>query len=68
MYDHDEGRAVTDGFGYHGRVSALQGKFVFGDIQNGRVFAADLAEPSADSVGRTFRRTATPSASRPHRR
>jgi hypothetical protein len=44
MYDHDEGRAVTDGFAYHGRVSALQGKFVFGDIQNGRVFAADLAE------------------------
>ena len=44
MYDHDEGRAVTDGFAYHGRVAALQGKFVFGDIQNGRVFAADLAE------------------------
>jgi hypothetical protein len=44
MYDHDEGRAVTDGFAYHGRVAALQGRFVFGDIQNGRVFAADLAE------------------------
>ena len=44
MYDHDEGRAVTDGFAYHGRVAALQGKFVFGDIQNGRVFASDLAE------------------------
>jgi hypothetical protein len=44
MYDHDEGRAVTDGFAYHGRIAALQGKFVFGDIQNGRLFAADLAE------------------------
>jgi len=44
MYDHDEGRSVTDGFAYHGRIAALQGKFVFGDIQNGRVFAADLAE------------------------
>jgi len=44
MYDHDEGRAITDGFAYHGRIAALQGKFVFGDIQNGRVFAADLAE------------------------
>ena len=43
MYDHDEGRAVTDGFAYHGRIAALRGKFVFGDIQNGRVFAADLA-------------------------
>ena len=44
MYDHDEGQAVTGGFAYHGRIAALQGKFVFGDIQNGRVFAADLAE------------------------
>ena len=44
IYDHDEGHAVTDGFAYHGRIAALQGKFVFGDIQNGRVFVADLAE------------------------
>jgi hypothetical protein len=44
VYDHDEGRAVTDGFAYHGRIAALRGKFVFGDIQNGRLFAADLAE------------------------
>lgn len=43
MYDHDEGQAVTDGFAYHGRIAALQGKFVFGDIQNGRLFAADVA-------------------------
>jgi len=43
IYDHDEGRAVTGGFAYHGRIAALQGKFVFGDIQNGRLFAADLA-------------------------
>src|SRR5499426_227343 len=44
MYDHDEGRSVSDGFAYHGRILALQGKFVFGDVQNGRLFAADLAE------------------------
>jgi hypothetical protein len=44
MYDHDEGRAVSGGFAYHGRIAALRGKFVFGDIQKGRVFAADLAE------------------------
>jgi len=43
VYDHDEGRSVTDGFAYHGRIAALDGKFVFGDIQNGRVFASDLA-------------------------
>ncbi len=44
IYDHDEGRAVTDGFAYRGRIAALRGKFVFGDIQNGRLFATDLTE------------------------
>ena len=43
MYDHDEGVAVTDGFTYHGKIPALQGKFVFGDIQRGRLFVADVA-------------------------
>ena len=43
MYDHDEGQAITGGFAYHGRIAALRGKFVFGDVQRGRVFAADLA-------------------------
>ncbi len=43
MYDHDEGRSVTDGFTYHGQIPALRGKFVFGDIQAGRLFAADVA-------------------------
>ena len=43
MYDHDEGQAVTGGFAYHGRIPALRGKFVFGDIVRGRLFVADLA-------------------------
>jgi hypothetical protein len=43
MYDHDEGAAITDGFTYHGRIPQLRGKFVFGDIQRGRVFAVDVA-------------------------
>ena len=34
---------MTDGFAYHGRIAALRGKFVFGDIQRGRLFAADVA-------------------------
>src|SRR5712691_9092640 len=55
IYDHDEGRAVSDGFAYHGRIAALRGKYVFGDIQRGRVFAADLAEmkKADDGVPRT---------------
>jgi len=43
IYDHDEGLAITAGFPYHGRIEALKGKFVFGDIARGRLFASDLA-------------------------
>jgi hypothetical protein len=43
MYAHRDGQAVTGGFAYHGRIAALRGKFVFGDIVRGRVFVADLA-------------------------
>ena len=43
IYDHDEGQAISGGFAYHGRSPALRGKFVFGDVQRGRVFASDLA-------------------------
>jgi len=43
MYDHNEGQAVTGGFAYHGRIAALRGKFVFGDVVRGRLFIADLA-------------------------
>ena len=42
IYDHNDGQAVTGGFAYHGPIGALQGKFVFGDIVRGRVFATDL--------------------------
>jgi hypothetical protein len=43
VYDHNDGQAVCGGFTYHGRIPALKGKFVFGDIQRGRIFAADVA-------------------------
>jgi hypothetical protein len=43
MYDHDEGAAITGGFTYTGRIPALRGKFVFGDINRGRLFVADTA-------------------------
>ncbi len=42
IYDHDDGQAITGGFAYHGRIPALRGKFVFGDILRGRLFVADL--------------------------
>ncbi len=43
MYDHSEGQAISGGFAYYGRIPALRGKFVFGDVPRGRLFAADLA-------------------------
>ncbi len=43
IYDHNDGQAVSGGLAYYGRIAALRGKFVFGDIVRGRLFAADLA-------------------------
>ncbi len=41
QYDHDEGKAVSGGFVYTGSVPQLRGKYLFGDIVNGRVFYVD---------------------------
>jgi hypothetical protein len=55
IYDHGEGQAITAGFAYRGRIPQLQGKFVFGDIARGRLFATDLAALKAadDGIPRT---------------
>ena len=46
---------MTGGFAYHGRIAALRGKFVFGDLVRGRLFAADLAamKEADDGIPRT---------------
>jgi Glucose / Sorbosone dehydrogenase len=51
MYDHGEGVAISAGFAYHGRIPALRGKFVFGDVNRGRLFASDLAAMKAADDG-----------------
>lgn len=39
LYDHDEGNAISGGFVYTGTdIPLLTGKYIFGDIVNGRVF------------------------------
>jgi hypothetical protein len=55
MYDHDEGQAVSGGVVYQGAIPALRGKFVFGDVQRGRLFATDVAalKKADDGVPRT---------------
>jgi len=42
LYDHDEGNAFSGGFVYTGSdIPLLTGKYIFGDIVNGRVFYVD---------------------------
>jgi hypothetical protein len=55
IYDHDEGRAISAGFPYAGRIRQLRGKFVFADLSVGRLFAADLDAIKAadDGIPRT---------------
>ncbi|WP_420149077.1 PQQ-dependent sugar dehydrogenase [Spirosoma sp.] len=44
QYDHDEGNAISAGFVYTGSAaSALRGKYIFGDIVNGRIYCADAS-------------------------
>ncbi len=39
QYDHDEGNAISGGFVYSSNsIPSLKGKYVFGDIANGRIF------------------------------
>ena len=45
MYSHRDGDAISGGFVYRGQaIPALRGKYVFGDIANGRLFYADAGE------------------------
>ena len=39
QYDHDEGNAISGGFVYtSAAIPQLQGKYIFGDVVNGRIF------------------------------
>ncbi|UFH53306.1 PQQ-dependent sugar dehydrogenase [Spirosoma sp. KNUC1025] len=42
QYDHNEGNAISAGFVYTGSAApALRGKYVFGDVVNGRVYCVE---------------------------
>ena len=44
QYDHDEGRAISSGYVYRGAgIPELQGKYVFADLVNGRIFYIETA-------------------------
>ena len=45
QYDHDEGLAITGGFEYTGQdAPTLKGKYLFGDMNNGRLFFVNLSD------------------------
>ena len=48
QYDHHDGSSITGGYVYHGPLAVLRGKYVFGDMVNGRLFFLDLAAGFAD--------------------
>jgi len=44
-YDHDEGNAIIGGYEYWGNsIPALKGKYIFGDMVNGRLFYVNVAD------------------------
>jgi len=47
-YHHEDGTAVTGGYVYHGPIELLQGKYVFGDIVNGRIFYMNIGTDLED--------------------
>jgi len=51
MFDHGDGVAVSAGFAYHGKIAQLNGKFVYGDVNRGRIFVSDLAAMKAADDG-----------------
>jgi glucose/arabinose dehydrogenase len=45
QYDHDEGLAIAGGFEYTGSsIKELIGKYLFADMNNGRLYYIDLAD------------------------
>jgi hypothetical protein len=54
QYPHenpDGGDAITGGFVYRGKIAALRGKFIFGDISTGRIWYSDLKDMVAADDG-----------------
>ncbi len=50
-YGHDQGKSITGGFVYRGRaIAGLQGVYLYGDYQNGRVWGVRVAANGADGT------------------
>jgi len=54
VFSHQDGYAISSGFIYRGSLMPqLQGKYLFGDVANGRIFFCDLSDMiAADDTNR----------------
>lgn len=50
QYDHMDGNAVSGGYVYDGDIEQLQGKYIFGDIVNGKLFYTNVDPALSDST------------------
>ncbi|MEX2233645.1 MAG: PQQ-dependent sugar dehydrogenase [Cyclobacteriaceae bacterium] len=50
QYDHVDGFAVSGGYVYEGELEKLKGKYVFGDIVNGKLFYTNIDKALTDSA------------------
>jgi glucose/arabinose dehydrogenase len=56
VYGHDDGEcAVTGGYVYRGRVTALRGKYLYGDVCKGEVLAVEAGVRDAKPVATGLR-------------
>lgn len=54
-YDHNDGRSITGGVVYHGKIVAdLVGSYIFADFMNGRVWSMHYEEGKPASVTKLF--------------
>jgi glucose/arabinose dehydrogenase len=55
QYDHDEGLAISGGFEYTGNtIPALRGKYLFADMNNGRLYYINIADIKPGKIARIY--------------
>jgi glucose/arabinose dehydrogenase len=50
QYDHEDGNAISGGYVYEGKLSPLTGKYICGDIVNGKIFYVNVDPGLTDST------------------
>jgi glucose/arabinose dehydrogenase len=50
QYDHNDGNAISGGFVYHGPLTSLDNKYIFGDIVQGKLFYLNIDRNLTDST------------------